>query len=1012
MSFEDKSIHNSTNGKDETDSSAALFRRKLLTYSAIGILIFTFVIVIFSVGIIYNNLHEYATRAFQDIARVERMAVEEWLRHIKDMAWQITSRTRIREELERYEKGYITLERLRDFTKPKLEDAIRLSHEIFGIVRLDNLDRIVVVCGSKRMGLSTIKYIKEKRIKNEIGIFPIDVDGRLFIAVAAPIRKVGGEYLGTDIVFFDIKNLKDIVETGRYSNVVNDILVGYKRENKILAVLFPSESYLEGGTAIVPGLATIIETAISGKSGFVEWKDKIVAFTPIGERSGWGLLVLDERSRFYKPLYRRVFLIILIFFAVSVLFLIGLRIVTKPLAGRLLIHTKRFEKIIEDRTRALKEEIEKRKKIEKELKESREEYKKISQLKRAILESPRGIIVFALDREYRYLDFTLLHKLTMKEIWEVDIEVGKSMLEYIRNERDRLKAKENFDRALRGESFVLYEEYGDEKLKRTFYEDRYSPIYDDEENIIGVAVFVVDITELKRAEEALKESKENLRITLKSIGDGVIAVDTEGRITGMNPIAESLTEWGKEEAMGRPIDEVFYIINEETRKPAENPVERALREGRIVGLANHSVLVSRSGKEYNIADSAAPIVDDSGNIHGVVLVFRDVTEKMRVEKELSKIRRLESVGLLAGGIAHDFNNILTGIFGNIELARLNLPKDSQAVEYLQIAQEAMEKAMGLTKQLLTFAKGGEPILESVSTREIVESTVKFVLSGSNIKVEFDFQDGLWPIKADKGQISQVITNLTINAKEAMPEGGTLYVKARNFKGRIDTLTEDLKKPFVELTFRDEGIGIAEKHIDKIFDPYFTTKQAGTGLGLAVVHSIVSKHDGYIKVNSKEGIGTIFTIYLPADESFLSKSREKGGKMNLEGENEIAKKRVLILDDDPVVLRVVERMVELLGFEVETVRTGEEAIDLYGSARENGVPFDVVITDLTIPGELGGKEVANELLKIDPNARVIVSSGYSTDPVMSNYSEYGFAGRVSKPFKLEDLKEEILRVLSS
>jgi len=448
-----------------------------------------------------------------------------------------------------------------------------------------------------------------------------------------------------------------------------------------------------------------------------------------------------------------------------------------------------------------------------------------------------------------------------------------------------------------------------------------------------------DITRRKIIEEEVANEKERLAVTLRSIGDGVITTDTSGKIVLINRTAERLTGWKYSEAVGKPLEEVFNIINEVTREKVENPVERVLREGRIVGLANHTILISRDGKEYNIADSAAPIVDIKSNITGVVLVFRDVTEKLRLEKEQLKSKKLESIGILAGGIAHDFNNILAGLFGNLELAKVKIKKDHPAYKHIEVAEDALDRATSLTKQLLTFAKGGEPIIEIVNLGSLLRNAVEFNLSGSNIKAEFDIPVSLWNVKADKGQIEQVILNLIVNAKQAMPTGGKIYISAKN----IDDIEEEgifhLSGKYVKFSIRDEGIGISANYIDKIFDPYFSTKQEGSGLGLAIVHSIITKHNGYIKVSSKVGEGTIFEIYLPAAEEDVKKKKKKHKtKVKLKGR--VIK--VLIVDDEEIVRDVAISMIKELGFEAEGAKDGIEGLKKYKTAMKKGKKFDVIM----------------------------------------------------------------------
>jgi len=530
--------------------------------------------------------------------------------------------------------------------------------------------------------------------------------------------------------------------------------------------------------------------------------------------------------------------------------------------------------------------------------------------------------------------------------------------------------------------------------------------FDPAKPLKKVIVTVSDITWRKEAEAALAAEKERLAVTLRSIGDGVICTDEKGIIALMNRMAEELTGWKEKEAIGRPLSDVFYIINEKTRKRCENPVDKVLESGGIVGLANHTVLVSRDGTERILADSGAPIRDKDGKIFGVVLVFRDITKKQKMEEEIQKIDRLESIGVLAGGIAHDFNNILMAILGNIALAKIYARPGDKILKRLEEAEKASLRAKNLTQQMLTFSKGGAPVKKSVLIHELIKDSISFALSGSNVHCEFSLPGDLWPVKVDKGQIGQAINNLAINADQAMPAGGTIKVKAENTK-----ISEENNLPlktgeYVKITIEDQGVGIPKEHLPKIFDPYFTTKQKGSGLGLATAYSIIKRHDGYINAESELGAGTRFFIYLPASR------REISAEMTKEEGPIFGKGKVLLMDDEEVVREVAGEMLNYLGYEVKFAREGTEAISLYKKAKEAGEPFDVVILDLTIPGGMGGKEAIEKLLGVDPEVKVIVSSGYSNDPIMADFRRYGFKGVVAKPYKLEELSKELHRIIVS
>ncbi|MEW6237437.1 MAG: PAS domain S-box protein [Candidatus Omnitrophota bacterium] len=535
-------------------------------------------------------------------------------------------------------------------------------------------------------------------------------------------------------------------------------------------------------------------------------------------------------------------------------------------------------------------------------------------------------------------------------------------------------------------------------------------VRDDNGKVIGSFGILQDITERKRTEEALATEKERLKVTLHSIGDGVIATDSGGIIVLINTIAEKLTGWTESEALGRRLEEVFHIINEITRKRCENPADLVLKSGKIVDLANQTILIAKDGTERILADSGAPIRDRNSRIIGVVLVFRDVTEKRLMESELFNARKLESVGMLAGGIAHDFNNLLTAILGNISLAKSSINPQEKIYKRLSEAEKASLRAQRLTQQLLTFSKGGAPIKELASIADIASTTASFVLSGSNTRCEYDFADDLLPVFADKGQIGQVIHNMILNAEQAMPEGGTIHIRSENVrigsaKGR-DFPALSLGE-YVKLTIEDHGIGIPADHLSKIFDPYFTTKQNGNGLGLATAYSIVKKHGGIIMVQSEPGKGTIFSVYLPAYAgTILSEDHERD---SISSPTRTGK--ILVMDDEDFVKETAGNMLIHLGYSPEFSKNGQEAIFLYQQALEKGEPFDAVIMDLTIPGGMGGIETIKELLKVHPQVKAIVSSGYSSDPVMANYQDYGFAGVIGKPYKLDELDRAIQKAMA-
>lgn len=560
------------------------------------------------------------------------------------------------------------------------------------------------------------------------------------------------------------------------------------------------------------------------------------------------------------------------------------------------------------------------------------------------------------------------------------------------------------DDIFKGKSGELMFEMVGAKGRRIWLETHAVPFRNDKNEITALLGVTRDVTERKRAETDLAAEKERLAVTLRSIGDGVIVTDMEGRITLLNKVGEELTGWNSAEAIGAPLTKVFNIINETTREACGNPAEKVIRTGLIVGLANHTALIRKDGTEIIIADSGAPIQDRDSKTIGVILVFRDITTQYRMEQEMLKMQKLESLGVFAGGLAHDFNNMLTAIIGNISLTKMQIGADNIACRRLTEAEKAAHRAADLTHQLLTFSKGGAPIKNIVSITEIAKEAVNFALSGSNVKCVYTIPSHLWSVEVDRGQMNQVFNNLIINAVQAMPDGGTVHIDFQNVVIENSEAGELRAGNYIRVIFRDEGIGIPPEYLGKIFDPYYTTKRTGSGLGLATVFSILKRHEGGISVKSTVGEGAVFTMHIPAIKDTVNSEREEAGGMKK------GKGRILVMDDDELIRNVAVEILTALGYEVGCAADGKETVDMYIREADQGKPFDLVIMDLTIPGGLGGKETAARLLKIAPEAKLIVSSGYSVDPIMSDYRKFGFCGVINKPYNAGRLSEVVNDIL--
>lgn len=575
--------------------------------------------------------------------------------------------------------------------------------------------------------------------------------------------------------------------------------------------------------------------------------------------------------------------------------------------------------------------------------------------------------------------------------------------------------RENDRRIFAGKMPQVLEEQipHDDGLLHTYVSVKF-PMFDENGDIYAVGGISTDITSRKEAEEKLAAEQERLAVTLRSIGDGVITTDIDGRVMLVNKVAEELTGWKQSEALGRSLEEVLNIVDMRTGDKIGALVPRIIGAGQVSNFSGNLCLIAKDGTRREIADSGAPIHDRKSRTIGVVLVFRDITEKVRTDLELLKIRKLESVGVLAGGIAHDFNNLLAAIMGNISLAKYIVDQEDEVYSLLNEAEKASLRAKALTGQLLTFSKGGEPIRHAASIAEVIKDSADFVLRGSNVVCRFDLPEDLWLADIDKGQISQVIQNIIINAAQAMGmEGGRVEVKCGNIKGSEISGIRLTGNAYLVIYITDNGPGIKPTDLDRIFDPYFTTKKMGSGLGLAVTHSIINKHEGHISVTSTPGEGTTFTIYLPAiaDQVASLVLLEKQADMISSQMVPSGKGRIMVMDDDDSVRTIAIRMLEFSGYEAAGARDGEEAIAMYRQAMGTESPYDLVIMDLTIPNGMGGERAVQKLLELDPGARVIVASGYSNDPVMAGFRKYGFVAAVHKPFQLRELSNTVREILS-
>jgi PAS domain S-box-containing protein len=523
--------------------------------------------------------------------------------------------------------------------------------------------------------------------------------------------------------------------------------------------------------------------------------------------------------------------------------------------------------------------------------------------------------------------------------------------------------------------------------------------------IIAVCSLMLARTSMRRkiAEEAMREREEQLRAINSAAANPIIVIDSNKKVLHWNPAAEKLFQYTPKEVMDKPITAIISPPKHQSMltkvsKKFKMP-DKDSTGAKTIELFGYK----KDGTEFPVEVSFSAF--KSRDQWHTVGIIRDISARKKMEKEVLRAQKFESLGVLASGIAHDFNNLLTAIIGNIHLVSQFTDPADENYELLKSADKAAIRAKALSQQLLIFSKGGNPIRKTTSIAPLIKDSADFALHGSTISCSIHIPENLWLVDIDSGQMGQVLQSLIINSKEAISGSGTIDIDCSNITDvDIPMFPAAVKGNFIRLQIRDTGCGINKRDIPKIFDPYFTTKDNGSGLGLAIVYSILQKHDGHITVQSEPGQGTTFTIFLPASLDQHQKTDERG---------EISSGRhyqIMVVDGEEMLLNIAKRMLIHLGHECICVKNSIEAIEIYKHLWKTGTPVDGVIVDLTIPGGMGGKETAGAIYDINPEARIIVSSGYSHDPVMVDYDEYGFCAAIAKPFDIAELRETIDSVL--
>jgi PAS domain S-box-containing protein len=563
-------------------------------------------------------------------------------------------------------------------------------------------------------------------------------------------------------------------------------------------------------------------------------------------------------------------------------------------------------------------------------------------------------------------------------------EFGKWMEEVVREGGDVLKT-EHIMRRKNGETFPI-------GVTVSFFRT--------DGVVTGLVSVIRDITEQKRAEELRIANQNRIsREMLDAIPGIVYVFEEQGGLVRWNRNLELITGYDGEEIKNmRPLD----LLYEGHRERGAGKTREGFTAGKVESEAD---LLTRDGRRIPYYFTSRRF-EAEGKAY-LVGVGVDLTERNRIESERQRTAKIESVGILAGGIAHDFNNLLTGIIANLSLAKESIGSPDTIERILTNAEKAAFRATGLTGQLLTFAKGGLPVKETADIADLIKDAARFALSGSNVKCEFAIPEDHYAVDVDRGQISQVISNLTINAVQAMPKGGVIDIRCENAEVAPGRVPDIAAGKYLRISIKDSGAGIPVEIIKKIFDPYFSTKQTGSGLGLAISYSIVRKHGGTIVAESEPGAGATFHVYLPASQAEVRTACEIEQKLA----GHVQRRRILVVDDEDIIRDTIGQILGHKGHDVDFASDGTEAIEMYKKAMALGRPYDLLIMDLTIPGGMGGTAAIGKLLEIDPGVKAIVSSGYSKDPIMSDYRKYGFKDVIAKPYKVSELAETVCRVLS-
>ncbi len=936
---------------------------------------------------LFDQLKKGENESITHLAQIRSMAITEWCHRAKDLARQITSRTRIRQELEKYNEGQIDLKSLAGFIKPKLEDAMNLSDEIVGIIRLDRKGQVVVTCG----------YGSDLLLKrNEILGFvskdvelsePIQVGKHSLILVSAPIINRAGKRQGTDLVIIDLNRLEKIVSNSEDIGKTKHIFVGYPSKSDI-SRLFSIRKNPKDFSRKTQGYHAVrnsVLNAINGEKGLKSISDTVIAYQPI-EGCNWGLAIYQRRLELYSAIYKKMAYIAGISLAVYFLILLAFWFLLEPLAGRILLRNDELEKRIREKTAVLENEIAERKKA--------------------------GIEKEAAQRIAGMGDFT----------WEV--ETGKTswskgmydLLGYDKSEEiDFAKVNAEIHHPDDPDKITNWLNECLESGKSHFPPNEYRLIRKDG-RILNVRTNVsvkykdgkpfemigtcIDFTEQKRQQA----ERERLMMAIEQAAETIVITDTEGSIRYANPAFERITGYTREEAIGRnprvlksgEHDDAFYREMWGTLTRGETWTGRLVNKKKDGALYTEEAVIS-------------PVRDEMGRTVNYVAVKRDISHEVALDAQLRQAQKMEAVGRLAGGVAHDFNNMLSVILGHAEMVLEEMIPDQPFHTDLEEIKKAAERSADLTRQLLAFARKQTVAPKVIDLNKVVAGMTRMLerLIGEDIEMAWLPGRNLWSVKIDPSQIDQIMANLCVNARDAIAGVGKVTIETDNTTFDEAYCADHIgftPGEYAMLAVSDSGCGMDAEVLDEIFEPFFTTKGQGkgTGLGLATVYGVVKQNNGFINVYSESGQGTTFKIYLPRHRVKADPLPEKGTEKQVERGHET----ILLVEDEPAILRMTSMMLEREGYTVVGAGTPGEAIRL---ANEHAGTIHLLMTDVVMP-EMNGRDLARNFLSLYPGAKCLFMSGYTANVIAHQGVLDEGVNFIQKPFSKGDLAAKVREAL--